>query len=77
MNNWYEFMAKKKNQETKEIPRVIITNEGGLKALLNLRELFQYRDLFWFLLFQTNPVTFCYVFYLDTIINHNFSSPLL
>ncbi len=42
-------MAKKRNQETQEIPRILITNEGGLKALLNLRELFQYRDLFWFL----------------------------
>jgi len=42
-------MAKKMNQKTQEVPRVIITNEGGLKELLNLRELWKYRDLFWFL----------------------------
>jgi len=42
-------MTKKKNQEIQEVPRILITGKSGLKELLNLRELWQYRDLFWFL----------------------------
>ena len=42
-------MAKKTSKSNRELPRIIINNDNGIKKLINLRELWQYRDLFWFL----------------------------
>ncbi len=33
----------------RELPRIIINDGNGIKRLINLQELWQYRDLFWFL----------------------------
>jgi len=33
----------------RELPRIIINDDNGIKRLINLQELWQYRDLFWFL----------------------------
>jgi len=33
----------------RELPRIIINDGNGIKRLINLKELWQYRDLFWFL----------------------------
>ncbi len=42
-------MEKKTSKSKRELPRIIINNDSSIKKLINLRELWQYRDLFWFL----------------------------
>ena len=42
-------MEKKTRKSIRELPRIIINNDNGIKKLINLRELWKYRDLFWFL----------------------------
>ncbi len=45
-------MGKKTIKSIRELPRIIINTDNSVKKLIDLRELWQYRDLFWFLVIR-------------------------